>query len=203
MRLSLVLLVAVCAVAPARAQRTDPNAAALAGLREDVRLLQQQVGELRFSVEQLQRENQTLATQAESGRAAYVTLAQLNEALASLRAATDTALAAQKRETVQVLAEKLAGLAKQTQAAVDAVARGQASRPAIAAQFNDDFPKDGCTHTVQTGENLSSIAKKYGVSMKDIQNANRITDPRTLRVGQSIFIPGAKEPLMPAPQIKP
>jgi LysM repeat protein len=203
MKLPTILLACGLLTTGAFAQRVDPNAAAVANLREDVRLLQQQVGELRFTVEQLQRDNQALATQTESGRAAYVTLAQLNDALAALRASTAAALAEEKRETVQTVSEKIAVLASRTQAAIDALARGQASRPAIAAQFSDDFPKDGCTHTVQTGETLSIIAKKYGVAMKDIQNANRIADPTKLRVGQSIFIPGAKEPLMPAPQIKP
>jgi LysM repeat protein len=203
MKTLTVLLACLLMATAAVAQRVDATAAALAGLREDVRLLQQQIGELRFAVEQLQRDNQALTAQTESGRAAFVTLTQLNDALASLRSTTEAALAEQKRETILTVSEKIAVLAKQTQAAVDAVARGQATRPAIAPKFSDEFPKDGCTHTVQTGENLSSIAKKYGVAMKDIQNANRIADPTKLRVGQSIFIPGAKEPLMPAPQIKP
>jgi LysM repeat protein len=203
MKLRVAFAAALLAATNLPAQRADPNAVALANLREDVRILQQTVGELRFTVEQLQRDNRELAGQAESGRAAYVTLAQLNEAVASLRHATEIELAEQKRETIQTVGEKIAVLAKQTQAAVDALARGQASRPAIATQFNDDFPKEGCTYTVQAGESLSAIAKKFGVSMKIIQNANRLADPTKLRVGQSIFIPGAKEPLPTAPQLKP
>ena len=83
MKLPTILLACGLLTTGAFAQRVDPNAAAVANLREDVRLLQQQVGELRFTVEQLQRDNQALATQTESGRAAYVTLAQLNDALAA------------------------------------------------------------------------------------------------------------------------
>ena len=83
------------------------------------------------------------------------------------------------------------------------MAKGQATRPTIATEFSDDFPKEGVTHTVQAGESLSAIAKKYGVPMKSIQNANRIADPTKLHVGQSLFIPGSTGPIPPTPRINP
>jgi LysM repeat protein len=185
------------------AQRADPRALELANLREDVRLLQQTVGELHASVEQLQRDNAALSSQAESGKAAFATLAQVHDAIAQLRQTTDAALADQKRDVLQTVAQQISKLAKETNAAVAAVAKGQAARPTISTQFTDDFPKEGVTHTVQTGETLSIIAKKYGVPLKTIQNANRIADPTKILVGQSLFIPGASGPLMPAPQVRP
>lgn len=192
MKLRIALFSGLVLASPLWAQRADPRAIELANLREDVRLLQQSVAELRASVDQLQRDNAALSNQAESGRAAYATLAQLNDALAQLRQSTDSALAEQKRDVLRTVAQQISKLAKETNAAVAAVAKGSASRATITTNFSDDFPKDGITHTVQAGETLSTIARKYGVSMKHIQNANRIADPRTLRVGQSLFIPGAK-----------
>ena len=203
MRLGTVFLVGLIATTSLLAQRVDPRALELANLREDVRLLQQTVAELRASMEQVQRDNTALSSQAESGKSAYATLAQLNEALAQLRQTTDAALAEQKRDVLQAVALQIAKLAKETNAAVAAVAKGQATRPAISTEFSDDFSKEGVTHTVQTGETLSIIAKKYGVPMKTIQNANRIADPTKLFVGQSLFIPGSSGPLMPAPQVRP
>lgn len=203
MRLGTAFFVGLIATTSLLAQRADPRALELANLREDVRLLQQTVGELSASVVQLQRDNAALSNQAESGKSAYATLAQLNDVLAQLKQTTDAALAEQKRDILQTVAQQISKLAKETNAAVAAVAKGQATRPAISTQFNDDFPKEGVTHTVQTGETLSIIAKKYGVPMKTIQNANRIADPTKLLVGQSLFIPGASGPLMPAPQVRP
>ena len=203
MRLGTAFFVGLIATTSLLAQRADPRALELANLREDMRLMQQTVGELRASVEQLQRDNAALSSQAESGKSAYTTLAQLNEALAQLQQATNAALAEQKRDVLQTVAQQISKLAKETNAAIAAVAKGQASRPTISTQFTDDFPKEGVTHTVQAGETLSTIAKKYGVPMKTIQNANRIADPTKLMVGQSLFIPGSTGPLMPAPQVHP
>jgi LysM repeat protein len=203
MRLGTAFFVGLIATTSLLAQRADPRALELANLREDVRLLQQTVGELRASVEQLQRDNAALTSQAESGKSAFATLAQVHDAIAQLKQATDAALADQKRDVLQTVAQQISKLAKETNAAVAAVAKGQAARPTISTQFNDDFPKEGVTHTVQTGETLSIIAKKYGVPMKTIQNANRIADPTKILVGQSLFIPGASGPLMPAPQVRP
>ncbi|HEX2100078.1 MAG TPA: LysM domain-containing protein, partial [Candidatus Synoicihabitans sp.] len=83
-------------------------------------------------------------------------------------------------------------LARQTNAAVDSVAKGQASRPTVRTTFSDDFPKEGITYTVQRGDTLSSIAAKFKASVKDIQNANRLSDAGNIQVGQNLFIPGAK-----------
>jgi LysM repeat protein len=203
MKLGIALLAGFVTVASLHAQRADPRAVEMANLREDVRLLQQTVAELQATVGQLQRENATIASQAESGRAAYVTLAQLNDAVAQLKQTVDANLAEQKRETLQTVAQQISKLAKDTNSALAAVAKGQATRPTIATDFSDDFPKEGVTHTVQAGETLSIIAKKYGVPMKSIQNANRIADPTKLFVGQSLFIPGATGQIMPPPQVRP
>ncbi|HLP02260.1 MAG TPA: LysM peptidoglycan-binding domain-containing protein [Opitutaceae bacterium] len=203
MKLGIALLAGFVSVASLSAQRADPRAIEMANLREDVRLLQQTVAELQSSVAQLQRDNAALSSQAESGRAAYATLAQVNDALAQLKQAVDASLAEQKRETLQTVAQQISKLAKDTNAAIAAVAKGQATRPTIATEFTDDFPKEGVTHTVQAGETLSIIAKKYGVPMKNIQNANRIADPTKLHVGQSLFIPGSTGPIMPPPQVRP
>ena len=47
------------------------------------------------------------------------------------------------------------------------------------------------TYTVQTGDTLFSIARRFGVSVQDIIDANPAlqTDPDRLRVGQEIAIP--------------
>lgn len=203
MKLGTALFAGLFAASSLLAQRADPRALEMANLREDVRLLQQTVAELQSSVEQLRRDNTALSSQAESGRVAYVTLAQLNDALAQVKQSTDSALTEQKRDTLQTVAQQISKLAKETNAAIAALAKGQATRPTISTQFSDDFPKEGVTHTVQTGETLSIIAKKYAVPMKNIQNANRLADPTKIFVGQSLFIPGSSGPLPPPPQIRP
>ncbi len=44
-------------------------------------------------------------------------------------------------------------------------------------------------HTLQAGDTLIGLARKYGVTVQAIQEANGITDPRGLLVGQQIIIP--------------
>lgn len=46
----------------------------------------------------------------------------------------------------------------------------------------------GTTHTVKSGDNLTRISKRYGVSIKAIQEANNITGSR-INVGQKLAIP--------------
>lgn len=50
----------------------------------------------------------------------------------------------------------------------------------------------GVYHKVKKYETLWRICKTYGVSMDDVIRLNRISDPRYIKVGQKLFIPGAK-----------
>ena len=167
----------------------DPTRYEVASLREDVRLLTQRVGELGLTVEQISRENAAL--QAKAGQS-FVTLEQLNKALAELNHTMQAALADQKRETLSQVAGQIERLGKQTNAALDAIAKNQATRPAVQTTFSEDFPKEGINYTVQSGDTLSGIAKKTGAKLQDIRNANKIADDTRIRVGQTLLIPQGK-----------
>jgi LysM repeat protein len=47
-------------------------------------------------------------------------------------------------------------------------------------------------HTVQPGESLGVIARKYQVTTGELAAANSITDPSKVRAGQQLIIPGFK-----------
>ena len=47
---------------------------------------------------------------------------------------------------------------------------------------------DRLTHRVRSGESLSVIARRYRVSVQDLQRWNNIGDPRTLRAGKTIVV---------------
>lgn len=159
----------------------------VAGLHEDVRILAQQVGSMALRIEQLERDNARLRSATAGIDTTYATVAQLNAAVADLNRAIRSGDAAAREQSAAAVTE----LAKQTNAAIDSVARGMAARPAVQTTFTDDFPKQGLSYVIQRGDTLSSIAARFKSTVKDIQNANRITDPTKIQVGQSLFIPGA------------
>jgi len=164
----------------------------LANLREDVRGLTQRVGELSLRLEQLERENAELRQQANGADRQRVTMAQMNDAIAEINRALRAAIATSKTETLQQVSGQLEKLGKQTNAALESVARAQATRPAVQTNFSEDFPKEGVSYTVQKGDSIALIAKKTGAKQQDIVNANKISDPSRIVVGQTLFIPGGK-----------
>ncbi len=60
----------------------------------------------------------------------------------------------------------------------------------------------GVYHRVNKGETLLAIADTYGVSPKDLQEANYLRDPDKLFIGQYLYVPGAKRYLKVKPRIK-
>ena len=155
----------------------------LAGMREDIRILDERTRSLTVEIEQLKRENSALRSQ---GDANYVTMAQMTAALSDL----ERALRAGDKELAITISKDMERLAKQTNAAIDALAKGSARSTAPKVQFTP-VPANtpGVTYVVQQGDTLASIAKKFNAKVPDIQNANEIVDPTKIQVGQALFIP--------------
>lgn len=194
MKLSRVLWALGFSAALGTAQaQTNPGQMDLVNLREDVRVLTQRVGDLQNRVEQLERENSDLRSQTGTAAQTYATVAQLNDTVAQLNRTIKASAAETKSETLEQVSGQMEKLAKQTNAALADLAKGQATRTAVQTTFTDDYPKEGVSYTVQKGDTLSAIAKKTGASMHDIINANKIADPTRLMVGQSLFIPQAQQ----------
>lgn len=51
-------------------------------------------------------------------------------------------------------------------------------------------------YVVRRGDSLYSIARMYGTTVNAIQNANSLTDPSRLSVGQALVIPGSANPML-------
>jgi LysM repeat protein len=195
----LTLLCAVLAssiAAPRLSAQAD-----LADLREDVRGLSQRVGELSLRVEQLEHENSELRAKvaALEGRD-FATPAQLNGAVADLNAAIKAAVESSRTQILTQVATQMEVLAKQTNAALDSIAKAgpaaqaRAAAPAEGSRpaFGDSYPKEGVSYTVQKGDSVGIIAKKTGAKAQDIIDANKLLDPSRIQVGQVLFIPGGK-----------
>ncbi len=58
------------------------------------------------------------------------------------------------------------------------------------------------TYTVKQGDTLSVIARRHGVNMATLVQANALSNPNALRIGQVLTIPGrtATAPKQPAPR---
>lgn len=64
---------------------------------------------------------------------------------------------------------------------------GSAEAPAAPAAPPADW---NGSHTVQPGDNLYGIARQYRVRVADLQSANGITNPRQLKPGMTLHVPG-------------
>ena len=51
-------------------------------------------------------------------------------------------------------------------------------------------PEDGPTYTVQPGDTLVAIAERFNVDLQALMQANGISDPRALRAGMRLVLPG-------------
>lgn len=82
-----------------------------------------------------------------------------------------------------------------------------ATAPLLVPLDKSTGPANGETvkHTVQVGESLGVIARKYQVTVGELAAANNITDPSKVRAGQQLVIPGFKaiSSKGPAPAVRP
>ncbi len=191
-RLTLACAALALSVAAPRATAQSE----VADLREDVRGLTQRIGELSLRVEQLEHENAELKAKVASIDRSndFVTPAQFNAAVADLNTSIKSSVGSSRTEILQQVAVQMEALAKQTNAALDSIAKPGAATQARDAKpaFGDAYSKVGVSYTVQKGDSIGVIAKKTGAKAQDIIDANKLTDPSRIQAGQVLFVPGGK-----------
>jgi LysM repeat protein len=73
--------------------------------------------------------------------------------------------------------------------------------PAPSTPIPTDSPTPTPTpilYVLKAGDSLWSVAWEYGVGLEALQEANDITDPRTLQIGQVLVIPPEEGPAVPS-----
>jgi LysM repeat protein/FtsZ-binding cell division protein ZapB len=169
--------------------------AEVADLREDVQGLTQRVNELSLRIEQLEHDNAQLKAKLDaSGRDRdTVTAEQLNAAVAALNLSIKSAVDSSRADILQTVAGQMENLAKQTNQALDSVAKNAAAvQVAPPAKGGDAGAAQGATYTVQKGDSVGMIARKTGARVQDIVEANKLADPSKILVGQVLVVPGGK-----------
>ena len=160
----------------------EVNRPMVMGIKEDVSALQQQVGSLSLEIEALKTvcddlKAQLLQLHNQSQIAINPQL--IDSQMQSLQSRFDLALNEAKQDILKQLSKKI------DQLMITPVAKAAPEK----ITFSEDYPKSGIVYTVQPGDTLSKIAQEQQSSVKDIQNANKISDPKSLKVGQELFIP--------------
>lgn len=59
--------------------------------------------------------------------------------------------------------------------------------------IDDETPVDGARYVVQVGDNLFRIALRFGLTTAELAEANGITNPSLIVVGQTLIIPGVDD----------
>ncbi len=84
-------------------------------------------------------------------------------------------------QRVDALAQEVEALKKQKRPTAESKAKPlPPSKPAVSAEKK--------YHTVQKGENLYHVSKKYGVSVEKLQKLNNLSSGQSLRIGQKLLV---------------
>ncbi|MFP4128135.1 MAG: LysM peptidoglycan-binding domain-containing protein [Desulfonatronovibrio sp.] len=61
---------------------------------------------------------------------------------------------------------------------------------AVASATTRDYAQKRATYIVQRGDTLSQISREFRVNMNTLMTSNGISNPRSLKAGQKLYIPG-------------
>ncbi len=164
---------------------------AVADLQQDMAILKREVGKLRLEVEQLSRENSELKERLSEARRGEASSDALRAQVSSVRSEVSAQNEVLKREIIERVKKDIEALAEQTNAAIGKLAKAIGERPQapMPKTFGTDFPQTGFTYVVKSGDTVGKIARANNSKIKWILDANKISDPSKLQVGDSIFIP--------------
>ncbi|MCB0322694.1 MAG: LysM peptidoglycan-binding domain-containing protein, partial [Bdellovibrionales bacterium] len=82
----------------------------------------------------------------------------------------------------------------QAEAAPLELATAAAVQHSAAQAVAQETPEKTQSYVVRSGDTLGGIAKRFGVSTRALMSTNKISDPRSMRIGKELTIPAAGEP---------
>lgn len=194
-----VWLVALCLFAGqglALAQ-TSNLAFQVANMTEDLRILDEAIRSMRVELGNMRRENSQLREQV-SGYETRIgnsmdqlaTIGQVNQAVAKAVASLEKRDEKMKNEIILKVNQEITEFANSVKKSIGGMPAAPAKPdPSLRTHFPKNWPDSGTPYVVRSGDNLSSIAKKFNSSVDWIQNANQIASPRHLQAGRKLFIP--------------
>ncbi len=172
----------------------------VANMVEDQRLMMEQMRGLLAEMDEMRRENARLKNLVEEFEATaarqsgnYATVAQVNELVRKTAADLSARDEVVQRELTAMVNRELKKFANEVQKAVTSVPTISQPDPNVKTDFPKNYPSTGVPYDVTQGDSLAGIANKLNSRVDWIQNANKISDPRLLQVGQRIFVPQASE----------
>lgn len=194
------LLASFAAAPSARAQDSNLQYQ-VANLVQDIRLLDERIRQVSMQLEDVRRENAQLRqkiadNEANAGdlTAKFATVGQLNQSIQQAVAQLQKRDEALKGEIVLEVTSRIEDFARKVERIVGSVPQVAKPDPTVRATFNlQGVPSSGTPYVVAPGDTLDSIARKFDSRVDWIQNANKISDPRLLQVGQTLFIPQSKD----------
>ena len=156
--------------------------------QETLTRLNDQVQVLQGQVDNLQRELASVKSRAgQAGATASDATATELQQLKAKVAQIEAANLQQKQIILDEVAKQLDSSSRRTGRATAAPTR-TSTTPSTTTNTNGNA-EQGFEHVIKAGETLSAIAKAYGVSVDAIIKANSIKDPKSLQIGQKLFIP--------------
>lgn len=168
----------------------------VANMHQDLSFLTKEVAQLRLEIETLTRENLALKKQLDHLHLSENELKSIQAKHTTEISGLTNSLDSYKKVMLTQVSEEMEQFSKQTQKAIDYLSQSLPTKsppPTTESfKFTDDYSKVGIAYTVKSGDTLSLIALKNSSTVRDIQNANRIAEPRELKAGQVIFIPTKK-----------
>ena len=182
------LLISALISTSVQAQSTTATRKQLADLAQRFTELERKYNLLQLEVQNLSAENNKLKKDIavlQSEKSAKPVDQVVDAKLDRHRKDTETYVKEQYQKVLEMLSSKIENVS--TAKVVTTTPATQTTSQKI--EFSGNFPKNGVIYTVKSGDNLSKIAKKFGSSVKYIQNANKISNPNNVRIGQELFIP--------------
>ena len=168
----------------------------VANLVADVRLLDERLRQTAIEMEELRRENarlrdlvQNYEANASSSLSRFATVDQLNAAVRKAVSALEARDEVAKKEVIAEVTAQIEAFGRTVNKALGSIPQVAKPDPNVKVDFPKNYPDAGVPYTVAPGESLASIAAKLNSRIDWIQNANKISDPRLLQVGQVIFVP--------------
>ena len=180
-------------------------------MQQDSDATRKDIKELSLRIEELERQKSALEAKVNTPTTSYATKDELKLLEARINEKIETQSKRVEAEILEAIKEakknssvttvipsstaatSISGVSKpEVKTSTKTEKAETVSKPAkieISEEEKQNYTKEGIRYTVQAGDSLTSIAKKYHSSVRAIMAVNEISSPNKLFVGKELFVP--------------
>jgi LysM repeat protein len=169
-------------------------------VKQDINTLKGQVDELQYKIDKIsqsqsQQSNEINSTLKNSKTESQSSISNIEKKISSIEAKIQALEKKQSQDKTElqsktdIIVEEVSKENKELRKEIESIKKTPLQTTSKASKNTQKQTAQDGYYTVSAGDTLVKIAQMYGIPLKSLMEANNISDPNSINIGQKLIVP--------------